>query len=294
MRAEPRALGARAAKPCDGHGPRGGVVEGADADRRGDRARGDGRGRESDGEHAGERREPETPDGTRWHPRKGADRPEARQVGTDSGRALLWHDDPHETCLTVLAAATILLSSAAAAQGRGLRSLPGRRQPRTAARRLPDSSEAPDFALRDQDGTTVSMSSQRGRFTLVTFLYTNCPDVCPLIAEHLNTALRQLGTTRADTRVLAVSVDPKGDTPSAVRQVRRETPPAAAISVSERHRGSASADLGGLSRRGRPTARRRPRSATPRYVLLVDPQGTERLLYDSQVRAGTSFTTSTP
>ena len=67
------------------------------------------------------------------------------------------------------------------------------------------------------------MSSQRGRFTLVTFLYTNCPDVCPLIAEHLNTALRQLGTTRADTRVLAVSVDPNGDTPSAVRASSRNT-----------------------------------------------------------------------
>ena len=75
-------------------------------------------------------------------------------------------------------------------------------------------------APRPGRAALVRMSSQRGRFTLVTFLYTNCPDVCPLIAEHLNTALRRLGE-RADTRVLAVSVDPKGDTPAAVRQFRR-------------------------------------------------------------------------
>jgi protein SCO1 len=78
-----------------------------------------------------------------------------------------------------------------------------------------------DFALRDQRGDIVRLSSQRGKVVLVTFLYTNCPDVCPLIAENLNGALRELGPDRASVRVLAVSVDPHGDTPKAVRSYAR-------------------------------------------------------------------------
>ena len=76
---------------------------------------------------------------------------------------------------------------------------------------------APDFALRDQHGQVVSLGAQRGRYVVVTFLYVHCPNVCPIIAGQLNEALRELGPSRSDVRVLAVSVDPKGDTPSAVR-----------------------------------------------------------------------------
>lgn len=78
-----------------------------------------------------------------------------------------------------------------------------------------------DFALRDQDGARVKLSELRGNVVMITFLYTNCPDVCPLIAENLNGALRELGADRASVRVLAVSVDPKGDTPAAVRAYSR-------------------------------------------------------------------------
>jgi len=74
----------------------------------------------------------------------------------------------------------------------------------------------PDFTLTDQSGRKVSMSDQRGKLVLVTFLYTNCPDVCPLITQNLNQALQMLGPKRDDVRVLAVSVDPGGDTPENV------------------------------------------------------------------------------
>lgn len=74
----------------------------------------------------------------------------------------------------------------------------------------------PDFTLTDQSGRKVSMADQRGKLVLLTFLYTNCPDVCPLITQNLNRALQMLGAKRDDVRVLAVSVDPEGDTPKAV------------------------------------------------------------------------------
>jgi protein SCO1 len=76
---------------------------------------------------------------------------------------------------------------------------------------------APEIVLEDADGTPVRLSDERGKIVLVTFIYTKCPDVCPLIAENLNAALEQLGRHRDSVRVLAVSVDPKGDTPERVR-----------------------------------------------------------------------------
>jgi protein SCO1/2 len=78
-----------------------------------------------------------------------------------------------------------------------------------------------DFALRDQHGELIRLSALRGKVLLVTFLYTNCPDVCPLMAENLNSSLRALGAERVDVRVLAVSVDPTGDTAAAVRAYSR-------------------------------------------------------------------------
>jgi protein SCO1 len=76
----------------------------------------------------------------------------------------------------------------------------------------------PDFTLTDQEGKQVRFAGLRGKVVLLTFLYTHCPDVCPLIAENLNSALRELPTARRDeVRVLAISVDPKRDTPAQVR-----------------------------------------------------------------------------
>jgi protein SCO1 len=144
---------------------------------------------------------------------------------------------------------------------------------------------APNFTLRDQAGRLVRMSDQRGRFTLVTFLYTHCPDVCPLIAEHLNTALERLGATRNDTRVLAVSVDPKGDTAGAVRsfvaahrllpQFRYLRGSAAQLEPVWAAYHIAADPLQGTTAIGHSA-----------FVLLVDRQGVERLLYDSSVKAG--------
>jgi protein SCO1/2 len=62
----------------------------------------------------------------------------------------------------------------------------------------------------------VTLASYRGKAVLVTFLYTHCPDVCPLIASNLGVALNQLGARASRARLIAISVDPRGDTPAAV------------------------------------------------------------------------------
>jgi protein SCO1/2 len=77
--------------------------------------------------------------------------------------------------------------------------------------------QAPPLRLRNYLGQNVDIEQYRGRALLVTFLYTNCPDVCPLITANLHAALELMGPRQAArTQVIAVSVDPRGDTPRAV------------------------------------------------------------------------------
>lgn len=84
-----------------------------------------------------------------------------------------------------------------------------------------DSPRAPDFALTDQNGQRVALTALRGKVTALTFLYTNCPDVCPLIAGKLAQADQQLGGDRAGAALLAVSVDPAHDSAGAVQAFDR-------------------------------------------------------------------------
>jgi protein SCO1 len=76
---------------------------------------------------------------------------------------------------------------------------------------------APPLKLRNYLGQPVNLDSYRGKAVLVTFLYTNCPDICPLIASNLRVAQNLMGRAMASKmQIIAVSVDPRGDTPKAV------------------------------------------------------------------------------
>jgi protein SCO1 len=86
-----------------------------------------------------------------------------------------------------------------------------------AAAVLSPATQAPALELRNSLGQSVNIASYRGKAVLVTFLYTSCPDVCPLIASNLRVALNLMGQAlAAKVQVIAVSVDPRGDTPKAV------------------------------------------------------------------------------
>src|SRR5271154_1543137 len=53
--------------------------------------------------------------------------------------------------------------------------------------------QAPPIHLRNYLGQPVTLSEYRGKAVLVTFLYANCPDICPLITSNLRVALNMLG-----------------------------------------------------------------------------------------------------
>jgi protein SCO1/2 len=138
---------------------------------------------------------------------------------------------------------------------------------------------APDFALRDQTGHVIRLSAERGKVVMITFLYTHCPDSCPLTATHISEALARLGPRSKDVIALAVSVDPHGDTPTAVRAFVRSHRLGPQF-----HYLTGSAQALGRIWRLYDITHFRPGGPVPGhtlYVLLLDRAGRTRVLFDS-------------
>jgi protein SCO1/2 len=83
----------------------------------------------------------------------------------------------------------------------------------------PPALQAPDFALRTQDGEVLRMRDLRGRPVIVTFLYARCEETCPAQAQVVKGALDLL---EEDVPAVAVSVDPGRDTPAQARHFLAE------------------------------------------------------------------------
>src|SRR5271163_1714020 len=79
-----------------------------------------------------------------------------------------------------------------------------------AAAVLTPAKPAPGLALHNYLGRPVNIDSYRGKAVLVTFLYTNCPDICPLITSNLRVAQNLMGPkVSSKVQIIAVSVDPR-------------------------------------------------------------------------------------
>ena len=72
------------------------------------------------------------------------------------------------------------------------------------------------FRLENAAGQTVTNRSFRGRYMLVYFGYTHCPDVCPTTLANVAGALRELGPAAGRLAAVFISVDPARDTPAVI------------------------------------------------------------------------------
>lgn len=76
----------------------------------------------------------------------------------------------------------------------------------------------PDFKLTDQESKPFKFSSTRGKLVLVTFIFTTCPDVCPLLTAKLATIQRALEEKKMkDYLLLSISTDPERDTAAVLK-----------------------------------------------------------------------------
>lgn len=74
------------------------------------------------------------------------------------------------------------------------------------------------FQLVDQTGKAVDQTVLKGKWNVVFFGYTYCPDVCPTTMQALRTAVDQLGPKGKDLRIVFISVDAGRDTPAKMKE----------------------------------------------------------------------------
>jgi len=74
------------------------------------------------------------------------------------------------------------------------------------------------FSLIDQDGKPRTDADFRGRYMLVYFGYSNCPDVCPVSLGVIADAVERLGAKSARVAPIFITIDPERDTPRILKQ----------------------------------------------------------------------------
>lgn len=75
---------------------------------------------------------------------------------------------------------------------------------------------APDFTLANLKGEKVSLKKLEGKIKIINFIYTSCPDACPIVTGRLSKLqeiLREEGLLGEKIEMISISLDPERDTP---------------------------------------------------------------------------------
>lgn len=102
----------------------------------------------------------------------------------------------------------VMAAAISAMAGRGLAASPTAPLPEIRAQ----------FTLQALDGHEVTQSNYAGRWLLVYFGYTFCPDVCPTVLLNVGHALQSLGPPGARLQPIFITVDPARDTASRLQR----------------------------------------------------------------------------
>jgi len=119
--------------------------------------------------------------------------------------------------LVAILAATLVIAGAAAAVAVIRASQP------SAARQVPDIGG--HFALSTPDGRRVTDETFRGKWLLIYFGYTSCPDVCPTTLSAMAQALEKLGPLADKVQPVFITVDPAHDTAQIVGEYVKDFDP---------------------------------------------------------------------
>ena len=79
-----------------------------------------------------------------------------------------------------------------------------------------------NFVLTDQNGERLEFSKLRGKPVVINFMYTSCPDVCPLLTASLKIVRDHMNPAEAKAiRFLSITTDPEVDTPKVLKAYSR-------------------------------------------------------------------------
>ena len=118
---------------------------------------------------------------------------------------------PRFAVIAIVLAAVLVVAAGA------LLALAVRETPRGAAGTALANAIGGPFHLTDQNGKAVSDADLKGKWQLVFFGYTHCPDTCPTALNEIALALDQLGVKRDEVEIVFITVDPERDTPEVMK-----------------------------------------------------------------------------
>jgi protein SCO1 len=90
---------------------------------------------------------------------------------------------------------------------------------------VPPKGSSVHFALTGPDGRVATEQSFRGKWLVIYFGYTSCPDICPTTMMELAQALQALGPRAAKVQALFISVDPQHDKPDLLAEYLKSFDP---------------------------------------------------------------------
>jgi protein SCO1/2 len=122
---------------------------------------------------------------------------------------------PHGSARFIVAA--VLLAAALVLAAGALLGLAFRENPKGVGGTLLASAIGGPFHLVDQNGKAVSDADLKGKWQLLFFGYTHCPDTCPTALNEISLALDRLGKKRDEVEIVFITVDPERDTPEVLK-----------------------------------------------------------------------------
>ncbi|MEO9887488.1 MAG: SCO family protein [Balneola sp.] len=76
------------------------------------------------------------------------------------------------------------------------------------------------FEVVNQNGEEITFPDDyTGKYVIMGFIYTNCPDICPLVTQNMIKVQKELGNPD-DVQFLGVTFDPKRDTPQVLKEYK--------------------------------------------------------------------------
>ena len=120
--------------------------------------------------------------------------------------------------LCVLAAALLFGLGPAPAGAHSLEALEGKLKKREKYLQVIQG-PAPPFTLQDAHGRDLGLADYRGKVVVLNFVYTNCPDVCPLHSERIAEIQEMINPTpmREAVQFISITTDPERDTPEVMK-----------------------------------------------------------------------------
>ncbi len=75
-----------------------------------------------------------------------------------------------------------------------------------------------DFQLTNQDGRPVAFKDYKGSVVVANFIFTSCPDICPMLTSQMAKIQSRLMGVGPAIRLISITVDPQTDTPSVLKE----------------------------------------------------------------------------